>query len=216
MAGGVPFSAAITVLLSVLPLAPYLPRCGKTRRSSYSFTKPFIFLARHETAERELWNEPSQLQWVESGTDRRQREKRESGFSVQPSAGVLSVARSDTLLGQSGRKYRTRQACALAGVPAGSQMCWEAQQLQLTWGPSTAPLLRPDDTEETSKPQHKSSVHWELPSRISPVPNLQFQAVWAGLAHQPGIGTSRNTNVEPPGARVTVPLHIHSHHHLRP
>lgn len=49
-----------------------------------------------------------------------------------------------------------------------------------------------------------------------PVPNLQFQAVWAGLAHQPGIGTPRNTNVEPPGARVTVPLHIHSHHHLRP
>lgn len=164
LAAGVPFSAAITALLSVFPLAPYLPRCGKTRRSSYSFTNPFIFLARHETAEPELWNEPSRLQWVESGTDQRQQEKRKSRFSVQPSAGIFSVARSDTLLGQSGRKYRTRQACALAGVPAGSQMCWEVQQLQLTWGRSAAPLLPPGNTEQTSRPQQKSSVCWERPS----------------------------------------------------
>lgn len=112
LACGGPLPIAISVLLSVFPLAPYLPCCGETLRSSYSFTNPFIFLARHENAEPELWNEPSHLQWVESGADRRQREKRESRFSLQPSTGIFSVARSDTLLGQSGRKYRTPQACA--------------------------------------------------------------------------------------------------------
>lgn len=108
----VPFPTATRAWLSVFPLAPYLPRCSETLRSSYSFTSPFIFLARHENTEPELWNEPSHLQWVESGAERRQREKGESRFSLQPGAGVFSVARSDTLLGQSVRKYRTQQACA--------------------------------------------------------------------------------------------------------
>lgn len=72
-------------LLPVFPLAPYLPRCGGTLRSSYSFTKAVIFLVRQEKAEPELWNEPSERQ-----QDRRTR------FSAA-STGVFSAARSDTV-----------------------------------------------------------------------------------------------------------------------
>lgn len=95
---GVPFPRAIRVLLSVFPSAAYLCGCCEMLRSSYSFTNPFIFLARHEKAEPELWNEPSHLQWVESGADPRQWE-REFRFSLQPSTGTVSAAHSDTSLG---------------------------------------------------------------------------------------------------------------------
>lgn len=48
---GLPFPRVIRVLLSVFPSAAYLRGCCEMLRSSYSFTKPFIFLARHENTE---------------------------------------------------------------------------------------------------------------------------------------------------------------------
>lgn len=81
---GVSFPRAICVLLSVFPSAAYLRGCCEMLRSSYSFTNPFIFLARHENAEPELWNEPSHLQWVESRADPRQQERENSASLCSP------------------------------------------------------------------------------------------------------------------------------------
>ncbi|KAM6047845.1 uncharacterized protein VSU04_012838 [Chlamydotis macqueenii] len=94
-------------------LVPTVPQGRQHQLTSHAGTSSLCSRTpRHENAEPELWNEPSHLQWVESGAARRQQENRASRFSLQPSTGIFSVARSDTLLGQSGRKYRTQQACA--------------------------------------------------------------------------------------------------------
>lgn len=141
---GVPFPRAIRVLLSVFPSAAYLRGCCEMLRSSYSFTKAFISLARHEKAE------------VNFGTSLRTC----SGWRAEQTQGsgrgriqVLPAAQHWNSLCCTLRHFIRNFWNEVLNPPGLHRLCWELWQLQLTQGPSTALLQLPHGSQDQQDPE---------------------------------------------------------------
>jgi len=129
---GVPFPTAISAWLSALPAAPYLPGWGETRRSSYSFTNLLSSWQGTKMQNLNFGTSPrSRGGWraeQTGGSGRRQH----PGPRCSPALGYfllhVQTHHWDNLEGSAEPDKHELLVC----VPAGSQMCWEPRQLQLT------------------------------------------------------------------------------------